>query len=73
MINESKHYYFEHALSDSIKQALLIGYRFIFPIQPLLQLGVSGSTGVKLENKCSIKSRCAYIKNFIFSLLNLIR
>lgn len=32
MINESTHYYFEHALSDSIKQALLIGYKFIFPI-----------------------------------------
>lgn len=69
MINESMHYYFEHALSDSIKQALSIGYRFIFPIQPLRQLGISGSTGAKLKDTCSAKSRCAYIKNFIFSFL----
>lgn len=70
-IDESKYYYIEHVLSDSIEQAILNGYKYIFFIQPIHQIGVSGSTGLKLESVSSLKSKCAYIKNFFFSLLGL--
>lgn len=68
-IDESKNLYIEHILSESIKTSIhSFRYKYIFLLQPLIQVGYSGTTGAKLQNKPCLKSRCAFLKNFIVSI-----
>lgn len=72
LIDDTKGYYFEHALCDTIKNA--ISYPFVpFIIMPQI-IGISGSTGEVYKKKAqTIYSRLSYAKHALSQKKHLIR
>ena len=59
-INDSKHYYFEHLLYDKINDWKKMGRKHSCFINPILRIGISGTTGQSLSN-----AKCPHIRSFI--------
>lgn len=53
-INDSRGIFFEHILYEAISESRLYGYMFIHVPFAVRQLGISGSTGVKLDSSQSV-------------------